>query len=160
MVAVANFKDIFSPQSGQFFNGSFRADTATVTIGGIDGCGLLVQSLNLQYRQSITRLYELGSTGVYYVAGRAQGNLSISEIVGPTAISLNFIRQFSDVCQAQNNNIDVGATLGCDKASATAFRYKVQGCVITSIAASVQAQNVLVNQQLGMEFTALDLIGA
>lgn len=157
MVAIANFSDVFSPQSGQFFNGSFRADTATVTIGGLDGCGLLLQQLNFVYRQQITRLYELGSNGIYYVAGRAQGQLSVSEIVGPTAIALGFIRQFGDVCQAQNNNLDIGATAGCDK-QATAFRYKIQGCVITSISAGIQARDVIINQQLQMEFAALDLV--
>lgn len=159
MVAVANFTDIFSPQSGQFFNGAFRADTATVTIGGIDGCGLLLQQLNFTYRQQITRLYELGSSGVYYVAGRSQGQLNVSEIIGPTSIALGFIRQFADVCQAQNNNIDIGATLGCDKAGEVSFRYKIQGCVISTISAAVQAQDVIINQQLQMEFAALDLIG-
>ena len=159
MVAVAEFQDVFSPQSGQFFNGSFRADTATVTVGGIDGCGLLLQQLSFTYRQQITRLYELGSTGVYYISGRAQGQLSVSEIVGPTAIALSFIRQFSDVCQAQNNNVDIGATLGCDKAGEVAFRYKIQGCVISTISASVQAQDVIINQQLQMEFAALDIVG-
>jgi len=140
MSTTANFTDIFSPTTGQFFNGAFRADTAT------------------QYQQQISRLYELGSTGVYYIAGRAQGNLTVQEIVGPTAISLAFIRQFADVCQAQNNNLDIGATLGCDKATSTAFRYKIQGCVITGIGFSVRAEQVIVNQTLTMEFAAMDLV--
>ena len=158
MSTTANFTDIFSPTTGQFFNGAFRADTATVTIGGIDGAGLLIQNLQAQYQQQNSRLYELGSTGVYYIAGRAQGNLTVQEIVGPTAISLAFIRQFADVCQAQNNNLDIGATLGCDKATSTAFRYKIQGCVITGIGFSVRAEQVIVNQTLTMEFAAMDLV--
>jgi len=159
----ANFSDLFSSK-GQFFNGAFRTDDAAVTIGGDIGdvCGLLIQQMSFQYSQQITRLYEIGSTAVYYIAGRAQGQLSISQIVGPSSLIVAFIRQFANVCRAADNRLELSGTLNCDDTGnapspSAAFRYIVSGCVITAISASVQAQNMVINQQLTMQFAALDL---
>lgn len=167
--------DIFSRENDTF-NGSFAADGAAITFpqfstnGGIStdrgGAGLMVQNLNVQYSQVITKVYELGTNNTYYIGGRSQGGMGLSRIIGPRPIQLAFYQKFGDVCDAATNNIDLLVKAGCPTSDTEEGQVLQQGvistysskfCVIQSIGMSVAAMDMVINEQLQLMFGSLNL---
>ena len=150
--------DIFhSAGGGQTLEGSFDAGSTSLTIFGGPAMGMLIQNLNWNYTQQITRLYEIGSPSVYYVGGRAQGQLTIAQVVGPAPLSVAWIKTFGDICKAKDNTMNFEVELDCnDAGSGSKLDVEMTGCVITTVAGSVAAQDVVINQNVQITFAALD----
>lgn len=143
--------------SPQQIKGAFRANLLAVNFGPIQS-GMLVQNIQFSFSQAVSLLYELGVAGVasnvYMVAGRAQGNASIARVLGPVDIGLAFITQFGDPCNAVNNTVGFQASAGCS--GNTSSVYTLSGCVINQIGVSVTAQDVIINEQISMQYVNLD----
>lgn len=172
--------DIFSRENDQF-NGSFAADGAAITFpqlgkgaavagaglaaaAAVGGAGLMTQNLNIQYSQVITKVYELGTNNTYYIGGRSQGGMGLSRIIGPRPIQLAFYQKFGDVCDAATNTIELTVKAGCltkDGAGREQNNgkssYEARYCVIQSIAMSVAAMDMVINEQLQLMFGSLNL---
>ncbi len=158
--------DIYGRFSNSF-GGAFAADSAKLTFAdgvnnlvGAGGVGLLTQQLSFSYNQAISRLYELGSNNAFYVAGRTQGSISIGRVLGPRPVSLAFYKKYGSVCHASTNNLNLSMATECEPSAAKPdYGWKLLFCVITSIAVSVNAQDMLVNEQLQLMFASLNLGG-
>lgn len=166
--------DIFN-RAGSDFGGSFAADDAKIvfsgpggtTIGQSGGVGLLTQNLSFNYAQQVTRLYEVGSNYSFYVAGRAQGNMGLGRVLGPRAVQTAFYRNYGDVCNAANNNINLLMASGCATNSNGGvignlgqIAFLIKSLILTSIAITVGAQDMVVSEQLGAMFMSLELAGS
>lgn len=136
----------------QTYNGGFRADQLRLSFGGVDVAGFLVQNVQFQYTQQVTMLYEIGSSNVYYVGGRAQGSATLARVIGPAPLGAQFITQFNDLCQPQDINFDTSA--GCRGGG---LNYTLQDAVLTTVSVSVQAQDVVINEQLQFIFVDLEI---
>lgn len=141
---------------------SFSADSAILTfVGGVDPA--LVQNINFNYSQNITRLYEVGGPGAglkqrtYYVGGRTQGQAGIARVVGPKTTLAAFYRQYGNVCLAKGNSISLSFYAGCTSANLVA--YVLTGVVITNIGFSVQAMDMVFNENTALQFVDLDYTG-
>ncbi len=144
--------------------------------------GVLMQNLSLSYQQQVTRLYELGKQGfktkVYYVGGRAMGNVSAAHVIGPGVSMRLFYDNFGDVCNAQNNELDlkltpnicanpgeralpglIGAAAAQGVNAVASAQYICKFCVLTSIGLSVSAQDFVVNESSQMMFSGLQFNG-
>lgn len=155
--------DIFS-RANQNFQGSFASDAAQVAFAGngsgqVFGVGLLTQNLSINYTQSITKLYEIGTNYTYLVAGRTQGQLSMGRVLGPRPVAAAFYTTYGNVCNAATNNLNFSAQAGCNSQSSTggALTFGVQNAVIVSIGLSVGAQDMVINEQLAMTYVSLEL---
>lgn len=160
--------DIYN-RSGNQFAGSIAADAARVVFSGVGdllgtgtaagGVGLLTQSLQISYMQQVSRIYEIGTPYTYLVAGRAQGQLGMGRVVGPRKISQAFYRKFGDVCNAATNNINLEAAAGCapDGNAAAELAFQLKTVVLTSIALSIAAQDMVINEQVGAMFISLEI---
>jgi hypothetical protein len=153
------------------FGGAFSADAATVTFGAIGdsgdttldaGIGLLTQQLGINYQQPVTRIYELGTRFVYYIAGRCQGNANIARILGPRPIMGAFYAQYGNVCNAAENSIIFYAETGCvtqgdlgDFGVGPSMLLQMTGVVLTTIAETVRAEDMVLNEQLQLMFISL-----
>lgn len=137
---------------GQTHNGGFRADQLKLTFGGTDVAGFLVQNVQFQYTQQITMLYEIGSANVYYVGGRAQGSATLARVIGPAPLGAEFLKQFNDLCAPQDIMFDASA--GCTTGG---VKYTLEDAVLTVVSVSVQAQDVVINEQLQFIFVDLDV---
>lgn len=137
---------------GQTYNGGFRADQLTLTFGGVDVAGFLVQNVQFSYTQQITMLYEIGSENVYYVGGRAQGTATLARVIGPAPLAAQFIQQFNDLCEPQDINFDASA--GCRGGG---LKYTLEDAVLTTVSVSVTAQDVVINEQLQFIFVDLEI---
>ena len=142
--------------------GGFRADDLVLTRGGNSLGGHLVQQMSLQYQQQITTLYEVGSSNVYYVGGRAQGNLTIARVAGPEEVPGILIDTYNDICNpgqlemtAGNSQCRPGGTFTPQQTG----RYILKGVLIMSLGISTQAQDVVVNEQMAFQFIDLEMPG-
>ena len=164
------------------YGGAFAADAAKVTfasdpgilgagagINGGDGTltndsggvGMLTQQLSFNYQQQITRIYEIGTNYSFYVAGRTQGNLTVGRVLGPRPIAIAFYKKYGDACQAATNHLDIEMATGCQLVGGfnQAYSFAMKFCVITSIGVSVQAQDMMINEQLQIMFASLGMKG-
>jgi hypothetical protein len=159
--------DVYS-RAGADFGGSIAADAAKVVFAAAEldsSIGMLVQTLSLNYAQQISRIFEVGSQKTYYVAGRTQGQIGMSRIMGPRAIQLGFYRKFGNVCNAAENNINFVAAAGCQTSSlggtsqqfGEGLTFTIKHAVITNIGININAQDMIVNEQVAMMFTSLNL---
>jgi hypothetical protein len=150
----------------QQYAGGFRADKGIITAaGGLSG--LMMQSLTLQYQRPITKVYELGVAGnaanVYYVEGKPQGNVNVAHIVGFNFSVRNFYAAYGDACSPKSLALNV-ASAQCPAPATAAvstgmFSVLLNSCVISSIGMSVQAQNLIINENSVLEFADLSYTG-
>lgn len=160
--------DIFS-RAGQDFKGSFAADAARVAFAGgsadLLGVGLLTQTISVNYTQALTRLYEIGTNYTYIVAGRTAGQLAMGRVLGPRPIQLGFYAKYGNVCNAATNNLNFEAETGCPTGEnpgntgglSGTYTFGIRNAVITNIAITVSAQDMIINEQLQMMFVSLNL---
>lgn len=142
--------------SKQVHNGSFKADKLKVNFGGVT-TGMLVQNMQFNFQQQVQLLFEIGSENAYYVGGRAQGSAGISRIVGPGKVLLAFFQNYGDICTPKD--IDFTAEGGCGNA-AGGINYKMKAAVLTSVGAQVDAQSIVITEQLQFTFIDLEAKGA
>jgi hypothetical protein len=148
---------------------SFSSDSAMLTFtGGVDPA--LIQNINFNYSQNITRLYEVGGPGpgskqrTYYVSGRTQGQAGIARVIGPKTSMSVFYTRFGNVCNAKSNSIQLAFIAGCGgggliATAAAISAYVLQGCVITNIGFSVQAMDMVFNENTALQYVDLEYNG-
>jgi hypothetical protein len=142
---------------------SFSADSAQLAFtGGIDPA--LVQNINFNYSQNVTRLYEVGGPGAgqkqrtYYVGGRTQGQAGIARVIGPKTSMAQFYTVYGNVCQAKQNAIAIGFQTGCDGGQFST--YTLTGIVIVNIGFAVQAMDMVFNENTALQFVDMEYEGA
>ena len=143
------------------FGGAFAADKGLITPNkGLTG--VMMQSLNLNYSQNVTRIYEIGSTAaapsVYYIGGRSQGTMQAAHVIGPKVAMKAYYDNFSDVCEAETNDIELKLTKADCRpgGGARTITYKAKYCVLIQIGMSVQAQDLVINENSQLMFSNLE----
>jgi hypothetical protein len=159
--------DIFN-RTTDSFGGAFSADSSVLNFAGSTGdlgdlreAGLLVQNLQIQYRQQVTRLYEVGSAKMYYVGGRTEGQGNMGRVLGPVGLSTAFLSAYGNVCAAKNV-LKFSLKVGCDNGQDVAWRdsnesFVCRFVVITSVGLAVAAQDMLVNSDVQFMFSYFNL---
>lgn len=164
--------DVYGRRAASF-GGAFSADDALMTFPGLrDGAGnritaqvpLLVQNASFGYQQAVTRLYDISSSNIYYVAGPAAGEGNISQILGPAKVSRAFLQSYGTVCDAGEHVLNFQMLTGCRTTSATndsaawetAHGFRAAYVVLTSIGLQMAAQQMVIQQSLGMMFSSLE----
>lgn len=146
------------------WGGGIRADRGVLQdAGGLTG--ILMQNIQVQYQRPVTKIYELGRTAeptkVYYVEGRPQGSLTIARVIGFAATIGAFYTNYGDACKAKDNNLALNLTPnycpGDKPAKPTVLNMK--HCILTSVGFSVQAQQLVVNENSAMEFADMSYEG-
>ena len=154
------------------YGGGFRSDLGMLeTTDGISG--ILMQNIQVTYQRPITKIYELGNAGgprppllaaagtgtnVYYVEGRPQGSLTLARILGFAASINAFYVKYGSACKAGENTM----TLALNSAQCTGgdqIKLKMSYCVLTSVGVSVNAQQLVINENCGMEFANMEYFG-
>jgi hypothetical protein len=123
--------------------------------------GALMQNLQIQYSQQVTRLYEIGRIGqksrVYYISGRAQGQIQAAHVIGPGVVIKAYYDNYGDVCQAINNQIQLQLGPNICGGAANALTYRARHCVLTQIGLSVAAQDFVISENSTLMFAGLEL---
>lgn len=94
--------------------GKMQFGTSKIQIGG-NSSGLIVQSVQAQMERPISKLYEIGSLNMYYIAGRLKGQGVLRNVIGPVNNSIEGMTKFGKLCPAGGeNDIVVSAPDGTD----------------------------------------------
>jgi hypothetical protein len=129
--------------------GTFLSEGGSTSVNG-EGANLLLQNIQVTYQRPINFIFGLGDTKRYMVVGRAQGSFSIGRIVGPAKANANFLKGMADPCAnpaGANVNITMGG--GCAQGQgANNVTLNLSGAFLTSVGYSVQAQDVMINENL------------
>lgn len=141
--------DIFGRKDSPF-EGAFSADSSTMSIGGIAGAKSLIQNLQVSYQQQINQIYEIGSANRYYVVGRTNGTIAIGRVVGPANLQDALLKRIGDPCAGGDKslNFSLGSAACKGVGQNNAINIKADACVATSVSYSVQAQDMLVNENV------------
>lgn len=156
---------IFGRQETQL-GGVFNCDDAVLSFDkGVTG--VLVQGAQFTYAQNVTRLYEIGDSGnkpkVYYVGGRTQGQGGISRVVGPNATIKQLYSVYGNVCNACSNTMVLNMTKsncgsgGSCSGGSGQVKYTLKYVVLTQVGVSVQAQDMIINEQSQVMFSGCDV---
>jgi hypothetical protein len=137
--------DIFNRESA--IGEPFSSDDSELIFVGAEAQTLIVQRLDMRYRQNITRAWEVGSSKQYFIAGHQEGDASMSRVVGPKPVAGAFMQQYGDVCNIQSNHITFVVKGDC---STNGGSIRVAGVVITQVAYSIQASDMVVNETVNM----------
>jgi hypothetical protein len=132
------------------------SESVRMTIAGLTDEDLLAQNISIQYNQSVNRLWEVGSSKTFFMTGQTQGTISVKRVVGGRGISSAFIKQYGDVCNMAGNVITITFGVGCTE-SVDVGEVTASGVVINSIAYSVAAADMVVNEDLAMMFARLEI---
>jgi len=137
----------------QLHKGSFRAEDLKIDLGGTTE-GLLVQQVQFTLNRTVNMLYEVGSSNVYYVGNRRQGQCQMSRVVGGTASMTALIQKFGNMCRP--DQLKLSATGGGGGKCAGKRTYLMKNATLTSIGVSVTAQEVVLTENLAFIFADLD----
>lgn len=151
-------QDIFTQNT--IYGGSFKANRAslTFTTGTTDlgGVGLLVQGLQGQYTQQVQRVYEIGPDNrVYFIVGRAMGQLGMNQLIGPFQLTNTFVTGFADPCNTPSNKIRLNTLDGACDTNSGLTGYGFENCLLTTVGVNIEATTMVIRQNLALEFTSM-----
>lgn len=144
-------------------SGGFSIDSAQLTFPALGQTGLLVQSLQIQYQQQVSFLYDLTNpANVYYVAGRADGNMNIGKIVGSAGIVKTFYQTYGDVCRAsaaaKGNTMELSFDTNCAGGPSQGNgRVIIVNPIIVSFGLQMQVDQGVVSENVAVRFSDVEL---
>jgi hypothetical protein len=136
----------------------FKADAARLLVRALADPDLVVQRIDFNYKQNITRLWEVGSGKQYYVGGRTEGGFTIQRVVGPRPVNAQFIKDYGDVCKVADSHLTLDfESGGCEGVLESSV--KLKGVVLTQVAYAVQAADMTISEQVQGLFTSMEYLG-
>lgn len=122
------------------YGGSMTAESTRVGISGVDE-GLIVQQMEIQYQQQVSRLYALESGKIYFVAGQTEGRARMQHVVGPQGLALGFYTTAGNVCTPQNLVISMGS--GCH-GNTERGKVTLNNSVLSGVSFQASAENMII----------------
>ena len=152
-------QSVFGAGTGkdQAFNGAFRADDVHLTwTGNAAERGALVQSAQWSCQRTISFLYEIGSTAVYYVGNRRQGQAQFTRVVAGSDSFKNMVTTFGDLCSPQNLVLNAKQA-ACNRGTTSegGVEYTLVDATLNQIGGNVSANDIVINEQMGFMFADL-----
>jgi hypothetical protein len=142
--------------------GAFTAENCSLTGSGL-GDGAVVQRVNFSITRPINFIYEIGSgagkQNVYYVGGRRQGQAQFERVVGGSNSFAALVNNYGPLCENKGADIVLTAKGGCSLgggALSQTVTYTLITPRLTTVGASVSAQDIVIMETVGMVFLDLD----
>lgn len=146
--------DVFGRKE-EGFGGAFDSSAATMSIGAIKD--LLVTNVSVQYQQQLNRVFDIQTDATYYVIGRTQGNGTLGTVIGPKGAQNAGVADLGDVCNPKSilfNFAGAGCGPNRDESKAT-YKRTLTNVTLQSVGFTVQAADMLINENLGIQFGQL-----
>jgi hypothetical protein len=162
-------EDIFG-RANTNTKGVFVSAQAKIVFSGESSSALnamLIARLQSSYAQNIQRIYELGSNHAYFVIGQPQGQGSIGAVFGPKAVVGANYQKLADPSVKKNIEFKsdgaatcVPGTSGGVAQSGAGWTRSLQDVMLSSVDFSVEARDMLINENMGFMFSAMSLTAA
>jgi len=146
--------------------GAFTAENCKLSGTGL-GDGAVVQRVQFTIQRPINFIYEIGSTkainNVYYVGGRRRGEATFERVVGGSNTFKLFVKNYGPLCNGAGASIvltaEGGCALGDNGIKSETVTYTLITPRLTSVGASVSAQDIVSMESVGLVFLDLDYGG-
>jgi len=139
----------FDGGTAQKHVGSVKADDVTLTLGS---AVVLVQQFQFTVNRTVNFLYEIGSNNVYYVGNRRQGQCQLTRVVAGGGTFTTLLTKYGKMCEPQPMSLK-----GTPCKGGGAVTYDIKDATLTSIGASVTAQDVVINENLSFICSDIDV---
>jgi hypothetical protein len=159
---MAGINDIFGYKRNPKPESVFSSEESMLTFGGTSNLvGYLVQQWQANYQQQVQEIFEIGTNALYWVKGRPVGQGTIGRIIGEKDATAGSGRFFPDeaydLCDG-GAMVNISAQSGmCDDASPAELNITMDGVVVTSIGFAMRVQDVMINENIGWRFAALEV---
>ena len=148
--------DLFG-RSDVKLGGAMSAEATKVTFSEMSTTGLLLQRLQIQYAQQVSRIYALDTPHTYLIAGRTEGQMEANQVLGPSGVMTAFYKKYADVCNV-TGILNISAEAGCHSGEGgSKMAVTVTNPVIDQFTLSMEAQNMQLGVGLRMMFISLDV---
>lgn len=131
------------------------ADATRLLVSELGNEDMLIQNVEIRYEQNINRIWEVGSPKVFFIAGRTAGTMQVARIIGGKGVQGDFIRNYGDVCKMRDKHLTLLLQAGCDSPQSKG-KITASGVVITSVAYSVAAADMIINEAVSLMFARLE----
>ncbi len=130
----------------------------TVSSGGNVQEEYLVQNISLQYNQPVNRLFEIGTSNIYFAPGRPLGSFQIGRIIGKYPITAIF-GNFGEGIWSTDNRQDGAGTITLSSSIGNNVNYTLSGCVVEAYALASGANDLLIQENVTGQFASLSSSG-
>lgn len=135
---------------------SVSEEMTLILPGAPDTVGFLVQGVTLQYGQAINRIYEIGSSFTYFAPGRSAGSCQINRIVGNADLATMLGGAGTGMFKGDPDNSNKQIILKDNK---NGIVYKLSGCIVETYTTSTDANGVLVQEGVAIQFASMEVLG-
>ena len=135
---------------------SVSEEMTLILPGSPDTIGFLVQGVTIQYGQAINRIYEIGSHYTYFAPGRSAGSCQINRIVGNADLATMLGGAGTGMFNANPDQTNKQIILKDNK---NGIVYKLSGCVVETYSTSTDANGVLVQEGVAVQFASMEILG-
>ena len=134
-----------------------------IASNGGDMVEYLVQQVAIQYNQPLNRIYEIGSDFVYFAPGRAVGSCQIGRIIGETLIT-DLLGNAGEGMWKPGTDADDHTMIFTDNGdgsfeSISRVHYKLTGCIVESYSVAGDANGMLMQENVTIQFAGLSFAG-
>ncbi len=141
--------------------------------GSIDKKLGIVTNVQIQFQQQISRIFDLNRANkvtddagiMYFVGGRASGNMTIGRIIGPAngnkAEVCDFYQTYGNICNLADNititfkggGVSPANSKKCNDSQETKF--EIESPMITNMGVTQNSQDTMVTENLQFQFADL-----
>lgn len=137
--------------------GVFNVESALAAFsggtGGLAGVSALVQNVSWSYPRDVREVFELFSSDVYRVLGRARGTLTIGRIVGASGQSLVDDALFDGCSSGGTMTITCKAQLCGGKGAAVTYTFS--NLFVVDFGGSLTVEDMMIRENLQLTFSGL-----
>lgn len=140
--------------SQQAIEGVIKAEDVHLKFNNKLAIGAIVQQAEWSLERTVNLLYEVGTQNVYYVGDRRKGQAKFSRVVGGAKDFRDMVTEYGPLCNADTNvmGLEVGASSCAAGAAGGTLTYTLLGVTMTSIGASVSANDIIVTENMNFMF--------
>jgi hypothetical protein len=135
----------------QELKGVVTAEDVTLTVAGETAA--VAQQLQFTLNRTVNLLYEIGTTDVYYVGNRRQGQGQLNRVVAGAGGFGTIVSTLGDMCEPNEISLQGSACKGNGNTT-----YLLKSVTLTSLGASVTAQDIIITETLGFIFIDIDYL--
>lgn len=131
-------------------------------VEGIGQTGLILQNVEIQFSQNVSRLYALENGKVYFVAGPTEGGIGATNVVGPNGIAKAFYEKYGNVCDLavnpQGRVFNISVTRGCVGQNQQRSSLSLKQPVLSSINIRLQATDMIIFAGFQATFVKMEIV--
>lgn len=131
--------------------GVVTAEDVTLTVAGQDAA--VAQQLQFTLNRTVNLLYEIGTVKTYYVGNRRQGQGQLNRVVAGASGFGAVVSALGNMCKPDEISLQGTACKGGGNTV-----YRLTNVTLTSLGATVTAQDVIITESLGFIFLDIDYI--